>query len=242
MVASKFPEDTTFRVGLIFAAIIGALSIVGTTVMWFPELLLLVAFFISIWELLANARKHQWHAAKTRVCVILLIGVFAWLAYVTWFVFKVNMQVRFITGAPSVSNGINGEHLRFAVKLTNVGRATSLTSWEAFLLMPDGTKVRGEITNQGETVDITGSDRLTTKYILPDCDLVFQTVRAVQTGDSVYGIVTFWFKIPPQSMPLDTLVQLEATDMLGKRITDEAIKFADINSFSRDIFPCRSKQ
>lgn len=240
MAAKNTLDGTIFRVGIIFTASIGALSLVGPIVMWAPSLLLGIALLCSVWELRVSSRRYNWRNSTTCVLFSLAIASFAFFFYVTWFVFVIHMQVRFITGN---AVGRDHEELRFAVKLTNVGRATSLTSWRASLTMPDGHKVEGEIKEiAGETIAIEGADHISNKYVVPDCDLTFETVRAVQTGDSIYGIIIFNFAIPSnQPVPMETKVVLQAEDMLGRVISDRPIRFGDINSLHRDVFPCHSK-
>jgi hypothetical protein len=92
----------------------------------------------------------------------------------------------------------------------------------------------------GDTVEIEDASHAKTLYALPDCDLRFQTAKALQSGYSVYEIADFLFRTyPARPVPMDTRVVLEANDMLGGTISSGKIPFAAVSAQPREVFPCR---
>ena len=135
------------------------------------------------------------------------------------------------------------EALRFAVQLTNRGKPTSLTSWKAHLTLDDGRVFSREVQyldKDGAEIEDANHNKII--YAIPECDLTVETVRAMQTGDSVFGIIAFgFFDLPSGPVPLNTKVTLQATDMLGRTIKSQEIQFAEVNKNPRDVFPCPVK-
>jgi len=229
-----------FRVSVLAALVIGAFAIVGAFVIWAALLLILGALIAAIFEVKHWASHKRWGMFMRGASYVATIGLFLFLSWTVYYVFAVSTQVRFISGGETVVDGRSMELLNFAVQLTNKGRATSLTHWRASLSMPDGSHVEG-IPNSftGETVDIRDDHGAVTRYSLPDCDLAFETARAVQNGDTIYGVISFVFDTPPRTMPLTTAIQLRATDMLDRDSLSQNFLFGDVNKIPRDRFPCR---
>jgi hypothetical protein len=164
------------------------------------------------------------------------------LCYLAWDVFAVKMDVLFISGGPDLREGVQQEFLRFGVQLTNRGRSTGLTDWQATLIKPDGTEVHGEIRALvGDSISLAGKNG-SNDYLLPECDLSVETARSLQPGDSVFGITEFVFPMKPGAVPNETKVILQATDMLGRTIKSRPIAFSDVSARPRHRFPCPIKK
>lgn len=206
-------------------------------------ILLLVGFITTLYEVNHQLQGIKWKPCYKQACYLAVLILFGYLFYSCWFVFLIDMNVRFVTGRKVSRNGKSNEQVDFAVELINRGRATSLTKWKAVLTGPTVGSVRGEVLkiNRG-WIKILGSDKESATYIMPDCDLIFETSRAINSGDAVYGIVSFNFDIPGAPLPLSTTVTLQATDMLGRTIKSRPIAFLEVEKMPRDVFPCREKR
>ena len=220
--------------GLPFAIVMGAGAWLGVPGVIIPMALLLLAFVSVI--LYVHVMIPVSGLAKGFIYPLVL-AIFCVLAWTFWFVFAVDMKVRFVTGKDN--NGM--EELRFAVELTNRGKPTGLTHWRATLVDSSGNTYTGEpLRMTGDTVEIEDANHMKTLYALPDCDLRFQTAKALQSGDSDYGIADFLFRtFPARPVPMDTTVILEANDMLGRTISSGKIPFSAVTAQPRDVFPCR---
>jgi hypothetical protein len=220
--------------GLPFAIVIGAGAWLGVPGVIIPMALLLVAFVSTV--LYVHVMIPVPIIAKGFIYA-LVITLFSALAWAFWFVFAVDMKVRFVTGQDN--NGM--EELRFAVELTNRGKPTGLTHWRATLIDSSGNTYIGEpVRMVGDSTEIVTGSHVKMLYALPDCDLRVQTAKALQSGDSDYGIADFLFRTyPARTLPMDTRVVLEASDMLGRTISSGKIPFAIVNAQPIEVFPCR---
>jgi len=220
--------------GGIFAIVIGAGAWLGVPNAMIPMALLVISWLCAI---LYAFVMVPWPFGKALSSVFLTV-LFCIVGWWFWNVFAVDLQVRFINGVKDPSGG---EEIRFAVELTNRGKSTSLQHWRAELIDSGGNVYEGDpLRMSGETVEIEDANHSKSLYALPDCDLRFETVRAIQPGDSVYGIADFVFRgYSARPMPLDMRVRLEATDMLGRKVTSGDILFSKVDNQPRDIFPCR---
>lgn len=233
---------TYFRISLAVAAFAGAFAIVGNFIMIAPIALLVVAFLAVFYEVRYRGKKHLWARWKKNLAYFAVLVSFLGSAYVAWFVFSVTMEIEVTTPFEGTDEGRSGEVIRFGVRLTNVGRPTSLRDWQAYLLMPGGRVIEGEINRlgPGDSVEIVYANRLSYHYMIPDCDLSFETSRAIQTGDTVYGIIQAFFAVEPHSVPRDARVILKAKDMLGRSIKTEPLVLGDPHQLR--TFPCRTKE
>lgn len=222
-------------VGAVLAILIGAGAWLGVPGMIIPMALLALAWIGAVAYVVVMIPSS--HLTKSLLSVF-VTAVFAGIAFLFWNVFTVSMKVVRISG---YAYPRGGEELRFAVELINKGKATSLRNWRSQLIDPNGQIFEGEpLRMSGESVEIVDADQSKTLYALPECDLRFETVRVLQTGDSAYGIIDFLFRgYPAQAVPLDMKVKLEATDMLGRTITIGAVQFSEVNKQPADVFPCR---
>jgi hypothetical protein len=191
--------------------------------------LLFVSYFWVMWP--------QW--GKWRLAVIATAtGVCFYFAYLFYFVFVIDMHVRFLDGKAYYNQG---EEVDVAVELTNRGKPTNLSQWRAILIDAKGKESMGEpLTLHGEFVPIQDAGGHIANYMIPDCDLVFSTAKALQAGDSSYGVAAFLFRnYPGKSLPSDTRIKIEATDMLGRTVSSKPFTFQEIANQPREIFPCR---
>ena len=240
MAARALKEETIFRMGAVLAVVTAALSIVGAFIMWAPTLLLSIGLLISLWEVFAQSQRRAWSGLRSSLVSGIVVLVFVWLFYITWFVFVVHIQVKFAGGFPVNDDGVSRMELRIATKVTNIGRPTTLGPWKAYISVPGEKDIWGEIRAMpGDSIELSGREKVPKKFALPDCDLSFETTRAVQTGDSVYGIVTFWF--PFATLPDNAKFTIQAEDMLGRTVEDRAISIDEINHKPAEVFPCRVK-
>lgn len=237
-------EGLYTRIALIAVLLTGAAAVIGVPVIWLGVVLFLCAWAVGAYEIVIQAKKRQW---KKLHCLFQL-GAAAFIGlclYSAWNIFVVKMNLRFITGGPVMYGNRNVEGLRFAVQLTNRGKPTSLTAWRSHLVMADGRKLTGEILylSHQDSVETEDVSHNKTFYAIPACDLTLETTRAMQTADSVFGIIAFAFPdLQAETVPPDTKLILQATDMLGRNIESEEIKFEDLNKNPRDVFPCPVKQ
>jgi hypothetical protein len=222
-------------IGLPVTVVIGAGAWLGVPNVIIPMVLLLFAFAASITYVFVMIPVST---AKRVLFSIVVVAIFWVIGWAFWFVFAVDMKVKYLTGSKDPRGG---EEVRFAVELTNKGKPTSLTHWRATLIDSNGNAYIGEpLQLTGDTVEIEDANSVKTLYALPECDLRYQTVKALQSGDSAYGVAAFLFRnYPAQSLPLDTKVTLAATDMLGRTISSGEIQLSTIAAQPRDIFPCR---
>jgi hypothetical protein len=214
--------------------VIGAGTWVGVPSVIIPMALLFVALTGAIAYIFV---MFLWSRAVKAILAVLVAAVFGFIGYSFWSIFTVEMNVRIITGSAYPGGG---EDIVFAVELTNKGKATSLTKWRAILVTSDGKRFEGEpLRFSGDSVQMAGANNWKTSYKIPECDLRFQTIRALQTGDSAYGLVSFVFRdYPAQSLPLDMKIILQAKDMLGRTITSRDILVGEVDRQPRDVFPC----
>lgn len=240
MVNKKEPEpfrrlDLHFVwLGLPIAIVIGAGAWLGVPSVIIPMALLVIALagVVSyVYVMIPISRTLQ-----TVIALIVCIG-FSGIAWSFWDVFTVDAQIRKLTGS---ADPRGGEAVLFAVQLTNRGKPTSLKKWSAQLIDSGGNVYKGEpLEMNTETIEMMGTDQIKVSYVLPDCDLQFETARALQTGDSAYGIIAVRFPgYKAADIPLDATAILTAIDMLGRKITTGRTLLRDING-PRDVFPCR---
>lgn len=222
--------------GLPIAIVIGAgawLGVPGAILPIFLLALALIACIVYVWVMLPI--KNVIGKSALSVLVVCAFGVIGWFF---WFVFAVDMKIQLLDGAASPSGG---EEVTIAAVLTNRGKPTSLTHWRATLTNPDGSQFIGEpLYLPGDSVQIEDAGHQISYYAVPDCDLRFETTRALQTGDSVYGIAAFLFRNDPAGkLPPGTKIRIEAIDMLGRTIAGQDFVLSAINAQERDVFACR---
>jgi hypothetical protein len=229
------PDFHFVWIGLPFTVLIGAGAWLGVPGMIIPMVLLIVAWLLFIsyfWFMWPQWGKKRFigQAAATLLC--------AGCAYLFYFVFAVGMNIRFLDGKAYYSQG---EEVDLAVELVNRGKATSLRHWRAILIDAGGHESIGEpLTLYGSSVKIQDQEGHRTDYVLPDCDLIFETAKALQSGDSVYGIAAFLFRgYPGKALSPDTQVKIEATDMLGRTVSSQPFTMREIAGQAREVFPCR---
>jgi hypothetical protein len=240
----EIKEGLYTRIGIVFVPIVGALSILGAPLMIaVPIMLFVIGWGFGAREIYTLSKKHHWN----KLHWIFQAGAFLiliWCVYSAYYIFAVQMNVRTVT-ARGIAVGQNTfADVEFGVQLTNRGKPTSLTAWKAFLITPDGKKITGEIQRfEGEGATVIAHSGPPVTFALPECDLAFETVRAMQAGDSVFGLVLFRF-YGAQASPLspDTKVVLEARDVLDRKIDSQEIRFGDLNSGMPDLFPCPLKR
>ena len=222
-------------IGLPVTILIGAGAWLGVPGIGIP-----MALLFLVWLLLTSYFWVMWPQWKRWRYIAIAIATLACVgcAYLFYFVFVIDMRVRFLDGKAYYNQG---EEVYVAVELTNRGKPTSLTHWRAVLIDTVGKKSIGEpLILQGESVPIQDAGGHKSNYIIQDCDLVFNTVKAMQTGDSAYGVAAFLFRnYPGKALPPDTRVKIEATDMLGRTVSSKPFTFQEIESQPREIFPCR---
>ena len=236
--SEKQAKHRSFELIALFAAlVVGSFSIVGGFQMLIPLALLVLAFIVGTYELVSLSSYFSWSGSLRNVFVCVLVAAMLACVWEEYHVFKIQMNIRMATGK-AISG--NAEQYTFEVELSNSGKATSLRDWKAELILADGTKIMGLPAGMHtESIEMQDQSRKSTYYKLPDCDLAIETTKAVQTGDSVYGIISFVF---PGALPSirdkRNRVELQATDMLGRRISSRLISFQDIADHERTVFPC----
>ena len=222
-------------IGLPFTILVGAGAWLGVPGMIIPMVLLIVAWLLFVsyfWVMWPQWGKKRFIAqmAATLLC--------AGCAYLFYFVFVVDMHIRFLDGKAYYNLG---EEVDVAMDLVNRGKPTSLRHWRAVLIDADGHESVGEpLTLYGNSVSIQDQGGHKASYALPGCDLVSETVKALQTGDSEYGVAAFLFRdYPGKALHPDTRVKIEATDMLGRTVSSPAFTLPEIASQPREVFPCQ---
>lgn len=217
------------------AIVIGAGAWVGVPGLIIPMALLVFALACMVAYVFVMIPVSR---GARRLIAVIVVTVFCGIAWLFWNVFTVETKVRYLNGFRRPSDGMM--EVRVAVQALNKGKATSLANWKAELIDPSGKIYEGEaIDMTGESVDIQTANGGKNFYALPDCDLRFETARALQTGDSVYGIVDVAVPgYPGQTISLDTAIRITATDMLGRKITTGNSLLHDILNYN-DVFACR---
>jgi hypothetical protein len=220
-------------IGLPVAIVIGAGAWLGVPGLIIPMALLLFAFAISIayvWVMLPIRKSLRVFATTLASLIFLYAG------YLFWFVFAVDIAVRFVN---SNDYPLGGDRLKVAAVVTNRGKPTSLTHWKATLRTENGKTFDSiPVRLIGDSVSLYDEGHQITYYALPDCDLRIETSKALQTGDTDYGIASFVFHgLTSNGLSSNTLLRLEARDMLGRTIRSRYVSLANIQS--NDIFACK---
>ena len=241
--SSRKPDyaGTYFRVAIVVAIICAVYPMVGGVGMTLPFILFGIATLIGIYEWHVQRRNRGWTKTVSASWLVTFLLVMGGLVYVANNVFAVDMYVRFasISKDDHFPQPGGGSSVRLAVKLTNRGKATSLTEWRAYITMPDGTRVDGQLRElAGDSVPIQARNATApTYYALPECDLGIETAKAMENGDSIYGITDFGFPVSSTRNWNQVKITLLATDVLGRTISN-TLTFGDTNPHN---FPCPKK-
>ena len=220
------------------AIVIGAGAWLGVPNVATPLVLLFFAWLISV--------AYVWVMVPARPgarAAIVLLTTFAFCAvgWTFWSLFKVDARIRMVNVMPDPRGGVDVE---LAVELTNRGKSTSLLHWREELVNPDGKVYVGSpMRLVGTFIDIYDGANQRHLHSLPDCDLTLETVRALQTGDSVFGIIAATFRDYPMpgnhQLDMNTRVELRASDMLGRTVSTGSNSIREVAGENLELFSCR---
>jgi hypothetical protein len=236
-------DGTNFRVGTALVTIVGGASLIGVPMIPLAIFLLFIGFIFVNLEIFERSKAKNWSLKKQKIAYTTSSLIFIYLTWTFVFVFKVDMNIRYINGGLRNDGSKSFYVLKFAVELVNKGRSTSLTDWKSVLIMPNGNTYPGEgVPLNADNIGMESHDKIITYYKLPESDLILETAKAMQTGDAVYGILAFKYYLTDDLSSPDIKFQLQATDMLGRTIESNKISMVDVDNHSRNVFPCQIVQ
>jgi hypothetical protein len=236
MVESTRADHIAWLIG-IFAIPLGLGAWLGVPGMLIPMFLLSVAWVASL------GYVHVMFACPTREKLILDLVFTAFFIGVGWFywhVFIISLNIQMVNEARRPDGKTE---IRLKVELTNSGRPTSLRKWRLTLVDEHGRAYFGRpLTLVGDRIEMFSEHGGSTIYALPDCDLYAETVRAMQSGDSAYGIADFLFPDLPFDRELlkGSKITLQVEDMLDRPISIKGAPVSQIETQPTEVFPCKT--